>query len=616
MLRPLHYTPFTARELKPAGWLKKQLEIQAAGLSGHLDQVWPDIRDSRWIGGDKDGWERVPYWLDGFIPLAWLLEDKDLQARAKRYIDAILAQQQEDGWICPCSLEERPNYDVWALFLLCKVLVVYEECSQDPRVEEAVYRALRNLHSHIEVHTLFDWAAARWFECLIPIYWLYERRPEDWLLDLAHALRVEGFDYEALYREWRLEKPQAKWTQLSHVVNLAMSLKAGALYSRLSGEDPSAMAKQAYTRLHRDHGMACGHFTGDECLAGTSPIRGSECCSVVEAMYSYEQLLSITGEAQWGDLAEALAFNALPATLSPDMWSHQYDQQTNQVCCTRLPEDHVVFATNPGDSHFFGLEPNFGCCTANFNQGWPKLALSTFMGWKEGLASVILAPSVVSCQIGEAHVTCRLETDYPFRDTLTYTVTTDRPARFPLGIRIPGTVASAVVDGAQAQPGAFFTVERDWSGTQQVQVSFTMETKLERRPNDLYCVKRGPLLYAVAIQEEWTRLEYTQNGVERKYPYCDYEIRPLSLWNYAFADDSFTVEEQEGWDAPFSTERPPISLTGTFVQIDWGFDNGLCHEVPDSRVPLTPPQQVRLIPYGCTNLRMTEMPWIQAESPT
>lgn len=127
--------------LKPAGWLKKQLEIQAAGLSGHLDQVWPDIRDSRWIGGDKDGWERVPYWLDGFIPLAWLLEDKDLQARAKRYIDAILAQQQKDGWICPCSLEERPNYDVWALFLLCKVLVVYEECSQDPRVEEAVYRA-------------------------------------------------------------------------------------------------------------------------------------------------------------------------------------------------------------------------------------------------------------------------------------------------------------------------------------------------------------------------------------------------------------------------------------------------------------------------------------------
>ena len=61
---------FLTKEIKPEGWLRRQLEIQAEGLSGHLDLIWPDIRDSKWIGGDKDGWERVPYWLDGFIPLA------------------------------------------------------------------------------------------------------------------------------------------------------------------------------------------------------------------------------------------------------------------------------------------------------------------------------------------------------------------------------------------------------------------------------------------------------------------------------------------------------------------------------------------------------------------
>ena len=92
--------------LRPEGWLKRQLEIQAEGLSGHLDLVWPDIRESKWIGGDKEGWERVPYWLDGFIPLAYLLDDEDLKKRAKRYIDAILAAQKEDGWICPCEPEE------------------------------------------------------------------------------------------------------------------------------------------------------------------------------------------------------------------------------------------------------------------------------------------------------------------------------------------------------------------------------------------------------------------------------------------------------------------------------------------------------------------------------
>ena len=112
MLQKLKRIPYTTREIHPAGWLKRQLEIQAEGLSGHLDEIWPDIRDSRWIGGDKEGWERVPYWLDGFIPLAWLLDREDLKARARRYIDAILDGQKEDGWICPCVDEERGGYDV------------------------------------------------------------------------------------------------------------------------------------------------------------------------------------------------------------------------------------------------------------------------------------------------------------------------------------------------------------------------------------------------------------------------------------------------------------------------------------------------------------------------
>ena len=75
---------FTSNEIKPEGWLRRQLEIQAESLAGNLDKVWRDVRDSAWIGGDAEGWERVPYWLDGFIPLAYLLENEDMIARAKK----------------------------------------------------------------------------------------------------------------------------------------------------------------------------------------------------------------------------------------------------------------------------------------------------------------------------------------------------------------------------------------------------------------------------------------------------------------------------------------------------------------------------------------------------
>ncbi len=89
-LRPLALKPLSVREIRPAGWLRRQLEIQAEGLCGNLDRFWPDVKDSGWFGGAEEGWERAPYWLDGLIPLAWLLGDKALQQRAARCMDCIL----------------------------------------------------------------------------------------------------------------------------------------------------------------------------------------------------------------------------------------------------------------------------------------------------------------------------------------------------------------------------------------------------------------------------------------------------------------------------------------------------------------------------------------------
>ena len=149
----------TAREIEPRGWLKRQLKIQAEGLSGNLDKIWPDIKESKWIGGMREGWERVPYWLDGFIPLAYLLKDEDMISRAERYIGRILKGQDEDGWICPCTQEERKSYDMWALFLILKVLVTYYECSGDERIEEAVYRALWQYRGFVRSHAPSGWAA-------------------------------------------------------------------------------------------------------------------------------------------------------------------------------------------------------------------------------------------------------------------------------------------------------------------------------------------------------------------------------------------------------------------------------------------------------------------------
>ena len=105
--------------------------------------------------------------------------------------------------------------------------------------------------------------------------------------------------------------------------------------------------------------------------------------------------------------------------------------------------------------------------------------------------------------------------------------------------------------------------------------------------------------------------EYERHGVVRKYPYCDYEIYPKSPWNWAFGQGEFSITENEIVDYPFSSEHPPVEITAPLYQIDWGYEEGyndICAKVPHSREPISGTMPVKMKPYGCTNLRMTELP--------
>lgn len=613
MQKHFAYKHFTSNEIKPAGWLKRQLEIQAEGLSGHLDKMWPDVKDSAWIGGDREGWERVPYWLDGFIPLAWLLDDADLKARAQKYIDAILFQQCTDGWICPCDLKSRETYDVWPVFLICKVLVLYYECTNDARIESVVSRTLSNLYQHISSHTLFNWGQSRWFEALIPIGWLYERTKESWLEDLAILLSAQGLDYKRLFSYWTHQTPKREWNFHTHIVNLMMALKCEALFSPISKEDPNAFAEEMFQILSKYHGTCVGHITGDECLSGTLPTQGAELCSIAEALYSYETLFEITGNPVWCDRAEVAAFNSLPASISDDMWTHQYDQMVNQISCTTQNEP-PVFGTNAAQANLFGLEPNFGCCTANFNQAWPKLALHSFYYADQSIVSALLIPSTVHCQMQDACVEITLQTDYPFKGSLHYTVSTDRPVTFEFAVRIPSFAQEAYADDKRIKTGELYKCHRTWNGKTEIQIDLIFTPTLLPCESDTFCLRHGPLFYSVPIETEYEKKEYIENEVERKFPYCDYEIRPISDWNYAFAANKFTVYEHSIGLYPFSRTNPPITIETEMVQIDWGTmpnQPGVCNPFPQNRRPIGCKKIMRLQPYGCTTLRMTQLPFVK-----
>jgi hypothetical protein len=625
------FRPLPLGSIRPEGWLLRQLRLQRDGLTGHLDEFWPDVAESQWFGGAAEGWERAPYWLDGAIPLAFLLDDAAFKERMTRRVGHIVAHQRPDGWYAPYPEDAGAKpYDLWAILLINKALVQYHEATGDARVLEAVRRSLRALLAGVERTPLFDWGRFRWYEGLVPALYVYERSGEAWLLELARTLRAQGVDFEALYRAEDVTLPTPRrglWKWTKHVVNTAMATKAAALSWRLDRRpEDRAFARRMIEILDRHHGQATGMFSGDECLAGKNPLQGTELCAVVEFLYSLETLFSVFGDPWFADRLERVAYNALPATFAPDMWSHQYDQQANQVQCTVNPEH--LFTTNGPESNIFGLEPNFGCCTANMHQGWPKLAAQLWMKTEdEGLVAAAYAPCRVSFASRGVRVTVAVDTDYPFRETLRVTVRSERSAAFPLVLRVPAWAEGATVRvGAGAeqpmQAGSLHRIAREWSGETTLAVHFPMRATLSVRYNEAVAVERGPLVYSLRIDEEWTRIH--ADKPHRELPHGDFEVRPKSPWNYGLVldakrpEESLVFEERPVGAQPFSPSGAGMVARTRGRQIAaWKLAHGWAGEV--SRADPTwahrhkadslgPVEEVSLVPYGCTNIRITEFP--------
>ena len=343
-------------------------------------------------------------------------------------------------------------------------------------------------------------------------------------------------------------------------------------------------------------------------------------------MYSLEKMVEITGDIDFADHLERIAFNALPAQISDDFMTKQYFQQPNQVMVTRhrrnFDQDHE------GTDLAFGTLTGYPCCFSNMHQGWPKFTQHLWYATPDnGIAAIVYSPSEVTANVGDnVPVVISEDTYYPMDHQITFTIKEVRnkvkQVKFPFHLRVPKWCKQAEirVNGKMEQTvkgGKIAIVDRIWKRNDKIELYLPMEVFTSTWYENAVSIERGPLVYALKMEENWEKKEFKDSWYGSYY----YQVTSSDPWNYGLVDfDRNRMNEvaqvsinsqKQQLDFPWNQENAPVEIKMKARLIPtWTVYNEMAGPQPFSFCGSAEggEQEITLIPYGCTTLRISEFP--------
>ena len=642
-LQEVPYAQLALGEIKPEGWLKDQMQTMLDGMTGNLDEIYEFVvgDNNAWLGGEGDAWERGPYWIDGALPMAYIMENDELKAKALKWVEAILGSQKENGYFGPdtdrpyiAGMQRNNAADWWPRMVALKILQQYYMATGDERVINFMTRYFKYQLEMLPSTPLGKWtfwATERACDNLLIVHWLYNITGEESLLKLGEILHAQSADWTA-----RFTTDDHLFRQNSlHCVNLAQGFKEPVIYYQQSGDEKHLNAPlEALRRIRQTIGFPTGLWAGDELLHFGNPTRGSELCTTVEMMYSLEEMYRITGDNRYADLLERIAYNALPTQITDNADARQYYHQINQVEISRKPHN---FSTPHEDTDIlFGQLTGYPCCTCNLHQAWPKFVQNLWLKSAEGgLAAMVYAPSTLSTTLSSGEkLIIEEQTLYPFEEQVTlsfhYSKGSKKEAHFPLDLRIPEwsegytlTINGSEVEAETLRAGAI-RITRSWKEGDKLTLTLNAKVRSERWWDSAAVITRGPLLYALKMEEKWEKHICEGDDIQKLGKYY-YEVTSPTEWNVAVKstdiaenaiEKCFTVEKLNttGSTTPWSLEGAPLQIKAKGLKLPtWGMNYNSAADFTfrnqqPAKGEVGEEVEITLIPFGCTTLRITEFP--------
>lgn len=527
--------------IKPAGWLKIQMEKDMAGFVGNLDKLVPDLINDPIYGssrlqkhskvkdlgnlkeGDAEGDDQYKWWnsetqsnwWDGYIRNAILLEDKAALEKVKKYIYNILATQDADGYLGIYDIELRykfnsENGELWAKTTLYRSLLAYYEFTSDPNVWQAIVKAVDNVMQNyplnqsqpFAVGTAFSGGVAHGLTFTDILDRMYQLTGDKKYWDYAVFLYQNFSDNYSSEKDVQLKNiltPDFKFQ--SHGVHTYEHLRPLIVATYSSNNADLQKALRIYlARIVRSTTVTGGPI-GDEWIAerdADETHTGYEYCSIHELLDSYTVLLQKIGNSKVADQIETIFYNAAQGSRDP-----------NHSCIAYLKTDnsYEMQGTKNGE-----VEPNRKqtrykyspvhqdvavCCTPNAGRISPYFIQSSwFKEDEESLVASILCPNTLKTTIKNVPVKISEITEYPYSNQFVFKIELEQPISFNLKIRKPEWADSVVTKEPYTLENGFINIKRKFAKTDAIKLEFRTSVRIKENLNHEKYFSYGALVYA------------------------------------------------------------------------------------------------------------------------
>ena len=170
--------------------------------------------------------------------------------------------------------------------------------------------------------------------------------------------------------------------------------------------------------------------------------------------------------------------------------------------------------------------------------------------------------------------------------------------------------------------GTFVTLRRKFRNGDRIRLCLSMQPVMNTVPGQGIYVQRGPLLFSYPVPQRKTADRTVYANMNGKVPgnpeFECWNIEPAGSWNYALCSDPviplkvIRTKPAAAGSYPFDPEHTPVKISVPVKPIDWELEKGrYTPRLPAEGIARAVSDRIEyleLIPYGCTELRLTVFP--------